>query len=105
MMADSNGRGAAWDPVTGIQIGGDNQHRDVPDNLRFARLAAPVIARARALQALGRGDAFAPPRAAFRFGGPQSRTPGGRTFNRHAKRTPYRRAKGTPFVSGTMTPR
>jgi len=55
MTADSNSRGASWDPTTGIQTGGDNQHRDGPDNVIFARRAAPVIARA--LYATGRNDA------------------------------------------------
>lgn len=56
MTADSNSRGASWDPATGIQTGGDNQHRDGGDNVILAMRAAPVVARA--LVAQGRQDSF-----------------------------------------------
>jgi hypothetical protein len=70
MTADSNGRNATWDSSTGVQTGGDNQHRDQPDNQRFARLAAPVVARA--LLARGRGDTITSiPSAIPSVGGPR----------------------------------
>lgn len=73
MTADSNNldNGALiYDPTTGIQSGGDNQHRDLPDLTIFARRAAPVVSRA--LLSSGRSDAFgAIPAGLPSVGGPR----------------------------------
>jgi hypothetical protein len=52
--SDSLPRAAVYDPVTGLWTGGDSLHRDVADNQRFGRLAAPLVARA--VLASGGGD-------------------------------------------------
>jgi hypothetical protein len=67
--SDSNPRGASWDPTTGIATGGDSGHRDSADNLRFAMLAAPLVARA--LLSGGYTDSITTFSSALpKFGGP-----------------------------------
>jgi hypothetical protein len=44
--ADSNPLNASYDPTTGLFTGGDPQHRDQPDLLRYGRIGAHAAGRA-----------------------------------------------------------
>jgi hypothetical protein len=55
--ADSNPLNAIWAPATGLFSGGDPQHRDQPDLLRFGRNGSHAAARA--ALANGRSDTIA----------------------------------------------
>jgi hypothetical protein len=44
--ADSNALNASYEPTTGLSSGGDPEHRDQPDLLRYGRLGAHAAARA-----------------------------------------------------------
>jgi hypothetical protein len=55
--SDSLPRGpTSYDPATGLWVGGDSLHRDSVDNVRFGRLAAPLVARA--VLAVGGADSL-----------------------------------------------
>jgi hypothetical protein len=44
--ADSDPLNSTWDPSTGLFSGGDPQHRDQPDMLRYGRIGSHAAARA-----------------------------------------------------------
>jgi hypothetical protein len=56
--ADSNPLNASWNPSTGVFSGGDSEHRDQPDLLRYGQLGSHVAARA--MIALGLSDTIPP---------------------------------------------
>jgi hypothetical protein len=60
---------ASYDPLTGLWTGGDSLHRDVADNQRFGRLAAPLVARA-ILASTGGDTIAAIPKGIAQAGGP-----------------------------------
>ncbi len=55
--ADSNPLNAAYDPATGLFSGGDPEHRDEPDLLRYGRIGAHAAGRAAI--AMGLADSIA----------------------------------------------
>jgi hypothetical protein len=54
--ADSNALNSSYDPSTGLSAGGDPEHRDQPDLLRYGRLGAHAAARA--AMAMGLSDSL-----------------------------------------------
>ncbi len=56
--SDSNPLNASYNPATGVATGGDPEHRDEPDLLRFGRLGAHVAGHA--AQSLGLADTISP---------------------------------------------
>jgi hypothetical protein len=56
--SDSNPLNAAYDPTTGIFSGGDSEHRDQPDLLRYGRIGAHAAGRA--AFTLGLADTISP---------------------------------------------
>lgn len=56
--ADSNPLNASWSPTTGVFSGGDPEHRDQPDLLRYGQLGSHAAARA--MIALGLSDTIPP---------------------------------------------
>ena len=52
--ADSNPLNAAYDPTTGLFSGGDPEHRDEPDLLRYGRIGAHAAGPCRHRPWLGR---------------------------------------------------
>jgi hypothetical protein len=56
--ADSNPLNATWNPATGAFAGGDPEHRDQPDLLRYGQIGSHVAARA--MIALGLSDTISP---------------------------------------------
>ena len=50
--ADSNPLNASYDPTTGLFTGGDPEHRDEPDLLRYGRIGAHAAGRAAMAQGL-----------------------------------------------------
>lgn len=70
--ADSNPLNATWNPATGAFYGGDPQHRDQPDLLRYGRLGSHAAARA--ALALGLSDSI-PANAVPTVGLPQAGGP------------------------------
>jgi hypothetical protein len=57
--ADSNPLNSSYDPATGLFTGGDPEHRDEPDLLRYGRIGA--LAAGRAAMAMGLADSILPP--------------------------------------------
>jgi hypothetical protein len=71
--ADSNPLNSSYDPTTGLFTGGDPQHRDQPDLLRYGRIGAHAVGRAAI--GLGLSDSIAatqlPASGLPKNGGPQ----------------------------------
>ena len=58
--ADSNPLNASYDPATGLFSGGDPEHRDEPDLLRYGRIGAHAAGQGRAGDGAERYDSGGP---------------------------------------------